>query len=146
MSYWDTSTLIKLYVQESDSLLFENHAASSTDKIVISQIGVYEARGTFLRKEIDGMLHPNAANVLSSRLQMDIVSGQIEIIDLTADVEREYARVMDACYRTSPPILLRTLDAIHIASCRLSNQKELVVTDKRLRDAAQQLAIPLFPV
>jgi len=95
---------------------------------------------------MEGGLQSNAARTLSSKLQTDIASGQIEVVDLNPDIEREYARVMDACYRTSPAIFMRTLDAIHIASCRISGQKELVVTDKRLRETARHLAISVFAV
>lgn len=46
----------------------------------------------------------------------------------------------------TPPLPLRTLDAIHLASARVSGEMEIVATDKRLRDAAKLLGFSLFPV
>jgi len=147
MSYWDTSALVKLYAKESDSTSFEKHAASTIGPIVTSRIGLYEARATFLRKEIDGALQPNAAQTLYLKLLQDVASGQLQLVDLSTDIEQEYSQVLELCYRNSSPgpIPLRTLDALHLASCRLIGQTELVATDKRLREAARFLKISLFP-
>jgi uncharacterized protein with PIN domain len=51
MSYWDTSTLVKLYAKEPDSATFENYALNAPAKAVTSRIALYEARATFQRKE-----------------------------------------------------------------------------------------------
>jgi len=40
---------------------------------------------------------------------------------------------------------LRTLDAIHTAACDLAQDFPLCTTDRRMRDAAGLLGIPLFP-
>jgi predicted nucleic acid-binding protein len=53
---------------------------------------------------------------------------------------------MATCYRHNPPLAIRTLDALHLASARADNQIELVATDKRVRDAAKLLGLSLFPV
>src|SRR6267378_1155905 len=114
MSYWDTSALVKLYAKESDSAAFEKHAMLSAGPIVTSRIGLYEARATFLRKEIDGTLQPNGASTLYARLAQDAASGQLQLVDLSVEVEREYGLVLELCYRSlgSSPIALRTLDAL----------------------------------
>jgi len=53
---------------------------------------------------------------------------------------------MVACYRHTPPLPIRTLDALHLASVRTDHQTELVATDKRMRDAAKLLGLSVFPV
>jgi hypothetical protein len=40
---------------------------------------------------------------------------------------------------------LRTLDAIHTAACDLSQDFPHCTTDKRMREAAVVLGIPVFP-
>ncbi len=55
MSYWDTSTLVKLYAKESDSATFENQVLIGASKAVTSRIAIYEARATFQRKEAEGI-------------------------------------------------------------------------------------------
>jgi hypothetical protein len=52
-------------------------------------------------------------------------------------------QILKQCH---PAVPLRTLDAIHIAACDLSQDFPLCTTDKRMRDAAAALAIPVFPV
>jgi predicted nucleic acid-binding protein len=45
-----------------------------------------------------------------------------------------------------PHVALRTLDAIHLASCDLAGAAPLVSNDRALRQAAKALGIPLGPV
>jgi predicted nucleic acid-binding protein len=68
------------------------------------------------------------------------------LVELGADVEREYGQVLNLCYQRDPPIPVRTLDALHLASVRAATLTELVATDKRMRDAAKFLGFSLFPV
>ncbi len=68
MSYWDTSTLVKLYAQEPDSAAFENYALNTVAKPVTSRIALYEARATFQRKESEGILQPGYARNLYAQL------------------------------------------------------------------------------
>lgn len=145
MSYWDTSTLVKLYAQEGDSLLFENFASNATSKAVTSRIALYEARATFRRKEAEAILQPGTAETLYSQLMQDLAAGQWRLVELEADAEREYGQVLGQCYQQIPPIPLRTLDALHPASAPVAGETELVATDKRMREAAKLLGLALFP-
>ena len=53
---------------------------------------------------------------------------------------------MATCYRHNPPLPIRTLDVLHLASPRADHQFELGAIDKRMRDAAKLLGLSLFPV
>lgn len=145
MSYWDTSALVKPYAKQPDSPLFESYALNHPGPIVTSRIALFEARATFRRKESDGTLQPRAAAALYNKLLQDIAAGQVGAVALNAGLEQEYGWVLDACYRSVPPIPIRTLDAIHLASARLMGETEIVATDKRIRDAAKLLKVSLFP-
>jgi predicted nucleic acid-binding protein len=146
MSYWDTSTLVKLYAQEPDSLAFEDFSLDSPDSPVTSRIALYEARATFRRKESEAILQTGTAETLYRELEQDVAAGEVRLIELGTDVEREYGQVLKLCYEQTPPLLLRTLDALHLASVRVAGETELVATDKRMRDAAKLLGLSLFPV
>ena len=146
MSYWDTSTLVKLYAQEPDSAAFENHALNAPVQAVTSRIALYEARATFQRKEAEAILQVGCAQKLYSELTQDVTGGELRLVELGADVEREYGQVLATCSQQTPPIALRTLDALHLASARTAGETEIVATDKRLRDAAKLLGFSLFPV
>jgi len=146
MSYWDTSALVKLYAQEADSVTFENYALNASAKFVTSRITLYEARATFERKEAEAILRAGTARQLYGQLVQDVAAGELRLMELGADLEREYGQVLAACYQQTPPIPLRTLDALHLASARVAGETELVATDKRMRDAAKFLGFGLFPV
>lgn len=146
MSYWDTSTLVKLYALEPDSAAFETYALSTPAEPVTSRIALYEARATFRRKESEGILRPGYAEQLYTQLLRDITAGELRLVELDGEVEQEYGQVLGACYQQAPPIPLRTLDAVHLATARVAGETELVATDRRMRDAAKLLALTLFPV
>ena len=145
MSYWDTSTVVKLYVKEADSATFEAHALNDPGRTVTSRIALYEARATFRRKEMEGGLAAGAAQKLYDELLRNTAAGEIQLIELSAQVEREYGQVLDLCYQQTPPVLLRTPDALHLASARVAGETDLVATDKRMREAANLLGFSLFP-
>ena len=74
MSYWDTSTLVKLYAQEPDSPVFEAHAASQISPPLTSRIALYEARATFHRKEAEGVLAAGTAQITYNELLQDVAT------------------------------------------------------------------------
>jgi len=55
MSYWDTSTLSKLYLPEPDSADFVQQAANNP-VIVTTRLALYEMRRVAFRKESDGLI------------------------------------------------------------------------------------------
>jgi predicted nucleic acid-binding protein len=145
MSYWDTSAVVKLYAKESDSAIFESYLASVPSALVTSRIALFEARATFRRKESEGILRAGAAQTLYSELLQDVAAAEVQLIELGADIEKEYGEVLNLCYEQTPPHLLRTLDVLHLASGRAAGETEVVATDNRLRDAAKLLGFTLFP-
>lgn len=60
MSYWDTSCLLKLYVAEPDSALFEAHALA-THPLISSEIARFELWTALRRKEAEGRIAPDTA-------------------------------------------------------------------------------------
>ena len=110
-----------------------------------SRIALYEARATFQRKEAEGILQSGAAQKLYSELLQDVGTGEVRLVELGPDVEREYGQVLTLSYQQNPRIRLRTLDALHLASARVAGETELVATDKRMRDAAKALGFSLVP-
>lgn len=145
MSYWDTSTLVKLYAKEADSVAFQAHALNDPGQAITSRIALYEARATFRRKEAEGALVAGAAQKLYNELLQDVAVGEVRLVELGADVEREYGQVLNLCYQSPTPILLRTLDALHLSSARVVRETGLVATDKRMREAGKLLGFSLFP-
>src|SRR5881409_932087 len=108
MSYWDTSTLVKLYAQEPDSSAFEAHAASQSSPPLTSRIALYEARATFHRKEAEGILAAGTAQTTYDELLQDVAANDVRLVELDPAVELEYGLVLNLCYQQTPPLPLRT--------------------------------------
>ncbi|MEI6337931.1 MAG: hypothetical protein WCQ57_05025 [Verrucomicrobiota bacterium] len=68
---------------------------------------------------------------------------QIRLDPLESGVLKKANHILESCHAKVP---LRTLDAIHTAACDLSQDFPLCTTDRRMRDAARMLKIPVFPV
>lgn len=145
MSYWDTSALVKLYAPEPDSAVFEGHLHNPAHTVVSARVTLWEAWATFRRKEAEGGLAPDVARVLQGELLADLGAGEWRLIEAGDQVEAEFNQIVEVCYRRTPPLFIRTFDAIHLASARVAGETEIVVTDKRLRDAAGLLGFALFP-
>ena len=144
MSYWDTSALGKLYFPEPDSADFAKRAAVDP-AVATTVLTLYEMRRVAFRKESEGFIQAGSAESALAQMSQDIAAGQIRIVEMDARLEAEFNGIMAACYRHTPPLPIRTLDALHLASARADKQLELVATDKRMRDAAKLLGFFLFP-
>ncbi len=145
MSYWDTSALLKLFATENDSSLFLAHVVRSSTPLATSELTRMEMWTALRRKESDGLLSPGDAK--TSLAKFDLGAGQDcwRFVILTDAVRAEFERVVERCCSQTPPVFIRTLDALHIASARMASETEIVATDKRLRDAATLLDFQLFP-
>jgi predicted nucleic acid-binding protein len=66
----------------------------------------------------------------------------IRLLPLNRTVLERAGAIQMACH---PRIPLRTLDALHVASCDLYRCGALSTTDARMRAACEQLAIALLP-
>ena len=144
MSYWDTSAVIKLYLDEPDSAAFREIAAT-VPRITISTLSWTEARVTFRRKEVDGSLPSGATEQLMQKLFDNIDSGQIDSMMWGELLEPEAEQVIDGCWTRMPCIRVRTLDAIHIASAITAGETVFVTADIRQRDAAAACGLTLLP-
>src|SRR6266481_5664166 len=98
MSYWDTSTLGKLYFPEADSPDFEQKAAGQI-VIVTARLTLYEMRRVAFRKEVEGLIPANTAEVVLGQFDQDIATAEIRIIEMDARMESDFNAIMAMCYR-----------------------------------------------
>lgn len=144
MSYWDTSALLKLYITETDSSAFES-LATDTPQVVTGFIGKHEARTAFRRREAESVLTPGAADVCYQKLVDDLTRNQIALVPESALLEHEFGRVLERCLSQSPPVFIRTNDALHLAAARVAGEVEFVSADTRQRVAADFLGFTVLP-
>jgi hypothetical protein len=75
----------------------------------------------------------------------DVAAGFVSVIAMDPAIVEKFEVIIDRCHHQSPPVLLRTLDAIHLASASVAAESEVVATDKRLREAALSLGFSVYP-
>lgn len=123
VAYADASALVKLVVNEADSARVFRWFVE-VERVATSRIGIVETIRASARREHDPVYR-------------DRVLDEVEIIELDSSIARVAARL-------GPP-LLRTLDAIHLATAlALGPELDAFVTyDNRLAEAARNLGLPV---
>ena len=145
MAYWDTSALLKLYIDEPDSSEFWELLRLPRNGVWTSTIARTEMFCALQRKQRLGELQAGGAAAVYQRFFKDVEKGRIALIGLTEDVHREAERVGAVLSDKKPPLRVRSLDLIHLASALAAKSRELVATDVRLRDVATVAGLRVLP-
>ena len=138
--YTDSCIIVKLLVPEPDSDFFE--ASLVGESLSTSELAWTEVWSALLAKERAGKLKPKDREKAWRKFEDMVESEQIRLLKLNTVTLKRATRILGT---THPQVPLRTLDAIHLAACDMSQDFPLCSTDKRMRDAAAILQIPLFP-
>lgn len=144
MIYWDASALLKLYVAEPDSPDFDL-IANTEDPIVSSAIVSTEVLCALYRKEHAGDLRPGAAKTVFRKFLSDAQTGRIILIPFGDDVVTKAEHLVKLAIEQPRPVLIRTLDVIHVSSALVSKARALVATDARLREVAALVRLKVLP-
>lgn len=123
LAYVDASALAKLVLDEPGSVRMRQWYVES-ERVVCSRVGIVETHRAVARREHDAA---HLATILRS----------VEIAEFSAAIAGAAASI-------GPP-LLKTLDAIHLATAQaLVPELDAFVTyDDRLADAARSLGLPV---
>lgn len=97
------------------------------------------------RKEADQVITPNAAEIVFAMFEADVASGRITLLPMSRTVEMRFQQLALKPHRLEPPILTRTLDAIHLATADLAQAAELAATDLNLRKCGCAIGLKVFP-
>jgi predicted nucleic acid-binding protein len=143
--YWDTSCVVKLYAAEPDSERLLALAVETDGSACCSAVLTAELFYALSQKELRQEIKPAAAGVLFSAYERDVESGRFVLLPVGQDVLADAIEVAKACSKLTPPIPVRTLDGIHLATARLLRVSRMVTTAARMRAAARQLGIPTSP-
>lgn len=145
MIYWDTSCVLKLYATEADSETFLSLAAEAEDALCCSAVLSAELFYALRQKELRKDLTPGAAEKLFAAFEQDAEAGRFVLLPVGQDVLTDAIAVAKACLSEEPPIPVRTLDGIHLATARVLRVSRIVTTDDRMRAAAKCLGIATSP-
>jgi predicted nucleic acid-binding protein len=145
VDYWDTSALLKLYAPEPDSAYFLERVAKGHRALLTADLAKVELFCALKRKEHAGDLQAGGAAALSESFERDVSAGRIVAVPYGQDVFTEVQHLVKRAYAASPVLMIRSLDAIHVASAILSKTKVVVATDVRLRDVAALMGLRTEP-
>ncbi len=138
--YVDSAILIKLVVREPDSFFYVKLLEGARG-LRSSELAVTECRSVLERKrqqgELDAATCDGAWWRLGSFWQR---GGGLTLHPMTRLVLDEAGEMIADCIAVAP---LRTLDAIHLATCRVQGAPQLVTNDRVMRLVARHLGIRL---
>ena len=145
MNYWDTSALLKLYVPEDDSGYFLDSVVTSDQPLVSSAIAAVEMLCALYRKESVGELKRGGALAAHQRFLGDSREGRIVLVPYGEQVFTAAEEIVRLAFRRARPVMVRSLDAIHVASALTARARVMVATDTRLRQVAAMAKLKLVP-
>ena len=145
MNYWDTSALLKLYLPEDDSGYFLDSVVTSDQPLVSSAIAAVEMLCALYRKESVGELKRGGALAAHQRFLGDSREGRIVLVPYGEQVFTAAEEIVRLAFRRARPVMVRSLDAIHVASALTARARVMVATDTRLRQVAAMAKLKLAP-
>lgn len=138
--YLDSAILVKLVLREPDSEYYAD-LVEAKPGVMSSELAIVECRSALLRKreqrQIDNRLYTGAWSRLEGYWAG---GGGVELRPVSLAVLNDAGTVMQRC---SGHAAVRSLDAIHVATCMQWNAYPLVTNDTVMRAAAGVLGIPL---
>ena len=143
MIYWDTSCVIKLYTEESDSALWHRAAVAGPGERVSSALLEAELAFALRQKELRGDVAPGGATALFRIFRHDVKMGRFTLFPLGADVIRRAAALAEEGAGLRPALSLRTFDGLHLATAGILRCKGIATVDARMKAGAELLGIPV---
>jgi hypothetical protein len=135
--YVDTSALVKLYVDEPDSDACEATVAGNS--LASSSLLYCEFRSALLGKLSRMLISRAFLDEAWDAFEDDIAANRIHLIPVNDRLVNEAAGIVDELY---PDVPLRTLDALHLATCRSVLAGPLFTRDIRMLQAAARMGLP----
>lgn len=139
--YLDSAILIKLIVREPDSLYYAEQLDGQVG-LWSSELALTEVWSALLRKEREQAIDESTRRTAWQALQRH-VNSDLNLLPADRDLLHRANRVLEQCH---PDVALRSLDAIHLASCEVLDAFPLWTNDARMRAAATCLHFPLCPL
>jgi predicted nucleic acid-binding protein len=138
--YLDSAIIVKLLIREPDSDFFNETLSGHI--LDSSELCLAEVNSALLAKERSGGISARERRQALGKFH-DLVQDEIlRLLPMNSRTLSRATAILEACH---PRIALRSLDALHVATCDLYQCDSLCATDSRMRAAGGQLAIKLFP-
>jgi predicted nucleic acid-binding protein len=138
--YLDSGIIVKLLVREPDSDWFDQHISGHS--LESSELCLTEVCSALLAKERAGFIPTEQRRLAWVRFTELIEDDLLHLFPLDRRILERASAILQAC---PPQLALRSLDALHVATCDYHHCENLCATDKRMRGAATHLGIQVFP-
>ena len=138
--YIDSAIIVKLLAKEELSDFFQDELSELV--LYTSELSLVEVGSALLSKVRTKSISEKQRLIARELFHQKIADEQIVILPLDSPVYSKARSLVEFCH---PSVALRTLDAIHLAACDISQEFPLCATDSRMRAAAAILGIPVFP-
>ncbi|MEP6663053.1 MAG: type II toxin-antitoxin system VapC family toxin, partial [Verrucomicrobiota bacterium] len=138
--YLDSAIIVKLLVREPESDWFARTLSGLS--FDTSELALAEVCAALLFKERGGDIKAVEREKATEKFFSMVDDELIMLRPLNRKVVDRARAIQIACH---PRVPLRTLDALHVATCDLHHLGTLATTDRRMRAACEQFAIALMP-
>jgi uncharacterized protein len=138
--YCDTSALLKLYLPEPGSDVF-NEVVEDRDDVFVSDLAVTEIISAVARRLRQGSLGREAARRLQHAILGRLDEGVYHRVELTREVHRR----AEVFLLSLPETPLRAADALHLALATSARAASLASFDARLAAAARAVGFATYP-
>ena len=138
--YLDSAIIVKLLVREAGSEWLEQNLSGQSFES--SELSLVEVCAALLFKERKGEIASQERIRAVEKFLSMIECEAISLLPLNRPVLDRARAIQLACH---PHVPLRTLDALHVATCDLNQCGTMSATDGRIRAACKQLGIILMP-
>lgn len=138
--YLDSAIIVKLLVREPDSLFYAEKV-DGRDDLWASELAITECWSALCRKEVEGQISRRIRRYAWLEFESHI-SRDILLQPVTAAILREANLILEICAKNVP---VRTLDAIHLATCQFLGAQPLMTNDIVMRNGANAIGLPLGP-
>ena len=140
-AYWDTSCVLALYAPEEISSQAAELASLEKGQIHSSAILEFEMTFAVHAKEARSEIPSGSSAKVLSQFQADLQRGRFLLVPLGIDIKACTRDIAARTLQAEPPVFLRTLDGIHIATALELGSSELITADRKMADAASRLGI-----
>jgi len=134
--FLDTSAFVKLLIEEPGSAEVRRLVVAEQD-IVVARLAYLECIGAIRRKQGEQLLTSSVANDIIKALRQSLIAGTVRFVPFSDTIENRAAALLDAHGDSG----LRTLDAIHLASCLEAGGSDFVLADRKLGEVARREGI-----
>jgi predicted nucleic acid-binding protein len=138
--YLDSAIVVKLLVRELDSEWFDRKLAGHSCET--SELALTEVRSALLAKERSGHVTSGERVTAWEKFHSMVEDETLRLFALNRSILDRASEIQAACH---PRIPLRTLDALHVATCEMHRSNKMCATDLRMRAACAQFAIAMLP-